>query len=93
MLSADEPTITCYGGCGLQVVDPEQRGWELLPITGKYRCAACSRALAAVSHVVLRACPRHQDFLGQAWPGCAYCSDPELAKTMHHENVFLEKRP
>lgn len=49
MNEEQDHSVACYGGCGQRADDPEQQGWELLPITNKYRCGACTRALKLVS--------------------------------------------
>lgn len=44
--------IACAAGCKRTVADADaalQAGWELLPITGRYRCAVCWRDLNAAS--------------------------------------------
>ncbi len=46
---SDKPEVSCAGGCGSQTNNPEHFGWARLEITGRYRCGACTRALAAVS--------------------------------------------
>jgi len=44
-MTAPSNGVACYGGCSRRSENPEQEGWELLPITGKYRCGQCSRDL------------------------------------------------
>jgi predicted SprT family Zn-dependent metalloprotease len=40
-----KPEVSCAGGCGQKVEEPSKVGWDLLPITGRYRCGSCTRAL------------------------------------------------
>lgn len=39
--------VSCAGGCGAKTTEPEALGWELLPITGRWRCGACTGELRA----------------------------------------------
>lgn len=48
MNAEKKPEYSCLGGCGKKSENPEHQGWELLPITGRYRCGACSRELEVV---------------------------------------------
>jgi hypothetical protein len=48
MTNAKEPTA-CYGGCGQKELEPQAKGWDQLPITGRWRCMACTRQLQEAS--------------------------------------------
>lgn len=52
MSQADPDPISCAAGCKRIVADEqaaEKAGWELLPITGRWRCPVCWRELQAVN--------------------------------------------
>lgn len=48
----EPPTVTCSAGCKreIQVSQLATAGWELLPISGRYRCGSCWRELQAVNN-------------------------------------------
>jgi len=51
MSQSDPSAITCSAGCKRDMPDEQaasQAGWEILPITGRWRCGQCGRELAAI---------------------------------------------
>jgi hypothetical protein len=60
------PPASCSGGCGKATANPELASWDYLPISQRWRCWDCTRALQSVGRTKEHSAPDMTEPTGES---------------------------